>query len=234
MSAAADLERRFLAGLDDAQSAYEQIVATEAWTELGHDSFAAWWETAVRPTMRALSMRPTREIAAAVVERVRAEDAELPPAQRRTQRELAELAGVHPDTVSGRKRQDPDKAEPPLRPDLEPPTDPLPPEIAEKVRDRIEQRNGHRMSAEFAAALDRLVPDTDPWSGWRASYIRDIAAGHRVIAGRTIAEIVERSDSALIDELLRFADEVATHATAIRAALKAERRENVVPLRSVR
>jgi hypothetical protein len=97
---AEELEKAFLAGLEDAQAAYEQIVETQAWTDLGFDTFAAWWEERVRPTMRALSMRPTREIAAAVIEQVREEEADLPPAQRRTQRELAEMVGVDQATVS--------------------------------------------------------------------------------------------------------------------------------------
>lgn len=113
------LERAFLSGLNDAQDAYERIVAAEAWKLLGHDTFAGWWTNVVQPVMRALSMRPTREIAAAVVDQVRAEEAVLPSAQRRTQRELADMVGVHPDTVSGRKRQDQDKAEAPPTHDLD-------------------------------------------------------------------------------------------------------------------
>lgn len=118
---AESLEDAFLGGLDEAQHAYERIVEHEAWTLLGFETFTAWWADRVQPMMRALSMRPTREIAAAVVERVREEEAELPAAQRRTQRELANMVGVHPDTVSGRKRQDPDKAEVPPSPDLDMP-----------------------------------------------------------------------------------------------------------------
>lgn len=94
------LEKAFLSGLNDAQDAYEQIVATAAWTALGFDSFAAWWDDRVHPVMRALSMRPTREIAAAVIEQVRQEESELPPAYQRSQRELAEMVGVDQKTVS--------------------------------------------------------------------------------------------------------------------------------------
>lgn len=96
---AEELEEAFLAGLEDAQAAYEQIVETRAWTELGFDTFAGWWDNRVQPTMRALSMRPTREITAAVVEQVRQEEAALPPAQRRTQQEIAEMVGVSEATV---------------------------------------------------------------------------------------------------------------------------------------
>lgn len=90
---ARQLEAEFLSGLERAQAAYERIVAARAWTALGYDSFTAWWAGRVQPLMRALSMRPTREIAADVVERVRQEEASLPPVQRRTQRELGEMVG---------------------------------------------------------------------------------------------------------------------------------------------
>lgn len=87
------LEEKFLLGIGDAQSAYEQIVEQQAWTALGFESLADWWDARVRPVMTALSMKPTREIAAAVIEQVRAEEAELPPTWRRTQAQLAEMVG---------------------------------------------------------------------------------------------------------------------------------------------
>lgn len=93
------LERSFLSRLNEAQDAYEQFVAAKAWKQLGHDTFATWWSEIVQPVMRALSMRPTREIAAAVVDQVRTEEAGLPPAQRRTQREIGEMVGVAEATV---------------------------------------------------------------------------------------------------------------------------------------
>lgn len=104
------LEARFLGGLEDAQDAYEEIVATEAWVDLGYDTFAEWWEDRVKPAMRALSMRPTREIAASVVERVRGEEKALPPAQRRTQRELAEMVGVSQGSPAIRPRSTPERS----------------------------------------------------------------------------------------------------------------------------
>lgn len=99
---ATELEAAFLAGLEEAQGAYERIVATRAWAALGFDSFAAWWDERVAPTMRALSMKPTREIAAAVIEQVRQEEAALPSTQRRTQRELAEMVGIDRSTLANR------------------------------------------------------------------------------------------------------------------------------------
>lgn len=205
---AAELERRFLAGLDDAQSAYEEIVATQAWLDLGHESFAAWWESAVRPAMRALSMRPTREIAAAVVERVRAEEAELPPAQRRTQRELGQMVGVGHDTVARQlgSRSAPGANAP--RPDLD------------AARD------------EVAEAITKYLPPDDPWRAWRSSYLADIHAGYRVLSRQTVAEVVERADETCVEELFRLAVEMARHAEQVRAGRLARYGDNVVPLRS--
>lgn len=98
--AARQLEDRFLGGLNDAQDAYEQIMQTEAWGALGYGSYIDWWTARVVPVMRALKMRPTREIVSAGIQQVRKEEAELPPLQRRTQEQLAETFGVSHDTVS--------------------------------------------------------------------------------------------------------------------------------------
>lgn len=95
-------EESFIGNLSGAQDDYEWLVANRAWTALGWDSFADWWVSRIQPTMRALSMRPTREIAAAVVEQVRQEEADLPPAQRRRERELAEMVGATPDELRNR------------------------------------------------------------------------------------------------------------------------------------
>jgi hypothetical protein len=156
---ARQVEEAFLGGLDDAQNAYEEIVRTQAWTTLGYDTFADWWETRVRPAMRALSMRPTREITASVVEQVRQEEAELPPAQRRTQRELAEMVGQ--SESAERQRQSRSRPRDMSRDDdleevvsrewvgnriAEVATeeaktpDPLPPEIAEQIEQRIAEK----------------------------------------------------------------------------------------------
>lgn len=130
-----NLEAEFLGGLEDAQFAYERIVETEAWNLLGFDTFADWWAQRVQPVMRALSMRPTREIAASVVERVREEEAELPPAQRRTQRELADMVGISTKTLQRQSQDRPegtlsagtDLGEPePLAVDEEPPLPGMP------------------------------------------------------------------------------------------------------------
>lgn len=99
---ASRLEEEFLNGLDQAQDAFVRIMETNAWAALGHDSFADWWEQRVVPVMRALSMRPSREIAAKVLEQVQQDEAELPRPQRRTQRELADLVGVERSSLANR------------------------------------------------------------------------------------------------------------------------------------
>lgn len=133
------LEDSFLGGLNEAQDAYEQIVKTQAWTVLGYDTFTDWWTDRVTPAMRALSMRPTREIAAAVVEQVRTEEAELPSVQRRTQRELAEMVGESPDAE--RKRQARSRqADMSAEDDLDSIADPLPDAAKEWIGNRIVQK----------------------------------------------------------------------------------------------
>lgn len=140
------LEAAFLAGLNNAQDAYEPFVAIEGWKELGFDHFAEWWTDRVVPLMRALSMRPTRAISQAVIDQVREEEAALPPAQRRTQRELAELAGTSEWTVAGRVKSLQDQQQPRVSPatDLEESTDPLPAPIAREIDRRIAQKTAPR------------------------------------------------------------------------------------------
>jgi hypothetical protein len=193
---ARQLEEAFLGGLEDAQTAYEEIVATQAWTELGYDTFAEWWTDRVTPTMRALSMRPTREIAASVVEQVRAEEYALPPAQRRTQRELAEMAGVHRNTlynqdrpqaqtvptpdleaISGRLCDVPGHGYGPHRscPETMPATDPLPPEIAEQIEQRIAEKvTPEPIQPADPAVRERLALEREEQQS-RERYSRSIA-----------------------------------------------------------
>lgn len=102
VESAKQLEERFLSGMNTAQDTLEQIMASEAWRSLGWDSLADWWQARVVPHFRALQMRPTPELGAAVVGQVREEEKTLPPLQRRTQQELADLAGVSEATVGRR------------------------------------------------------------------------------------------------------------------------------------
>lgn len=132
-----DLEAAFLGGLDQAQDAYERIMATQAWTQLGHDSYADWWRVRVVPTMRALSMKPTREIAAAGIEQVRREDEERPAAQRHTQREIGDMFGVSDESVARAIGARSPQATNVAPPDLGSVEDPLPQPIAEQIAHRI-------------------------------------------------------------------------------------------------
>lgn len=126
------LEDSFLGGLNEAQDAYEQIVEARAWTVLGYNTYAEWWQDRVVPLMRALSMRPTKEIAAAGIAQVREEEADLPPVQRRTQAEIGEMFGVSEQTVArseGRSRGAPSGTRSDLeedRPDGNPAEGPTP------------------------------------------------------------------------------------------------------------
>lgn len=145
------LEEAFLGGLEDMQNAYERIVETEAWLSLGFDSFAGWWQQRVMPTMRALSMRPTREIAAAVVEKVREEEADLPPAQRRTQRELADMVGMDRSSLANRDGSRSAPRAESRQPDLE--TEPVAMPARQDVADTITAALDER--AQQAAEIQR-------------------------------------------------------------------------------
>lgn len=154
---AEELEKAFLAGLEDAQAAYEQIVETQAWTELGFDSFVGWWDERVRPTMRALSMRPTREIAAAVVEKVRQEEADLPPAQRRTQQEIAEMVGVSEATVGRLAGTRSSGATSDAGADLEPEGSPVVEAVAAAIQEVVDRPRPKASHPVFSAEENALL-----------------------------------------------------------------------------
>ncbi len=202
---AADLEARILAGLADAQEAYEEFVATEGWLERGYDSFGEWWSSTVVPTMRALSMRPTREIAARVDEQLRVDNESLPPAQRYTQRDRAELTGLSRETI-----QDRDKAERTPTPDLE---DPLPPEIADQIQERIATRQQSEAFARAESELDAAMEGTT--SRFRANFSSAMRKAGEVCSfdAQRVAECYATDYDASIERaffasLERFIDEV--------------------------
>lgn len=154
---AARREQSFLGNLANAQDDYEWIVANEAWTGLGHDSFAAWWRVRVVPVMRALSMRPTREIAAAGIEQVRREDVERPPAQRHTQREIGEMFGVTQQAIASRFA--PDKNLSPA--DLDETPMPARQDVADAIVADIDQRVQVEADARRDGELDAALEGTD-------------------------------------------------------------------------
>lgn len=75
------------------------IVTSDEWRELGYESYTEWYVGHVWPLMLDLGVRPIPRAAAGVLQRIRTDEASLPPAQRRTQRELAELVGVSDKTL---------------------------------------------------------------------------------------------------------------------------------------
>jgi len=101
---AARRERSFLSRLTGAKEDFDWILSNEAWTHLGFPSFTAWYVARVQPTIEALGARPAPELANEVLERIREDEAALPPAQRRTKAELAALTGLSEWKV--RDRQD--------------------------------------------------------------------------------------------------------------------------------
>jgi len=159
-------EDAFLRDLSGAQDHYEWIVEHQAWRELGHDSYADWWESKVAPIMRALSMRPTREIANDVLERVQAEEAELPKAQRRTQRQLAEMTGVSQRTVSrSRSLPEPNGS----NVDLAPVRSPIPDPESEAVVSRQQRLEQQRAWTQERTAAERAEREAEE-AQWRADH----------------------------------------------------------------
>ena len=98
-------EASFLKNLSGARDDYRWITANEAWLQLGYENYTAWYVARVWPLIEALGARPTPELANDVIERVHIDEAALPATQRRTDAEVAALAGVDRKTV-GRRSQD--------------------------------------------------------------------------------------------------------------------------------
>lgn len=104
---AAEAQRReasFLKNLSGARDDYQWIMSNEAWTQLGYADYTTWYVARVYPLLKALGARPSLEIANDVLDRVPADEAALPAPQRRTQDEIAELAGVSKKTVARRSQ----------------------------------------------------------------------------------------------------------------------------------
>lgn len=134
-------EASFLANLSRAQDDFDWITSHEAWKLLGHETFAAWWEARVQPLMRGLSMRPSRELAEEAADRIRDEEANLPPSMRRRERELAEFVGATHDEIRNRSPRS-SLVGIPTKDDL--PPDPLAsiPEAQRAVDEHLNQTSG--------------------------------------------------------------------------------------------
>lgn len=228
---ARQLEEAFLGGLEDAQNAYEEIVAAQAWTTLGYDTFAEWWQDRVVPAMRALSMRPTKEVAASVVEQVRQEEAELPPAQRRTQAEMAEMVGGTRDEKAVRPRSAPGvnthtaDLETPATP-ADPAPDPLPAEVAQQIDERIEARR------DVATALVQHAPDPEAAKRqWQLAFLGALRPAFKVPAQFAVDQAAEQIDDECLDELRRAAQQLTDYYERVKAARPAP--DNIRHLRAV-
>jgi hypothetical protein len=95
-------EELFLKGIGSTQDEFDWLVEHSAWIDLGFASVADWWTTRIRPVMVKLDVRPTPEMVDKVLAKVREAERALPPAQRRTQRELADLTLASDWKVRGR------------------------------------------------------------------------------------------------------------------------------------
>lgn len=189
------LEQQFLGGLNDAQDAYEQFVAAEAWTALGHETYVDWWTVKVVPVMRALKMRPTREIVATGIDQVRKEETALPPLQRRTQKELGEMFDVDQKTVSnserssrqensyGRDLGEPAKTKPPAK--KRQPITKASKEAALKLRREIEK-------LERLFADDRLPQN--------AEQVATLTRSHLTYTMQTCQDLLNQLDKELTSE----------------------------------
>ena len=165
---AEQLETEFLSKLEAAGAAYEAFTVGRGWVALGYDSFAEWWGERVMPRFRALEVKPTRALAARVIDQVRDEEQALPPLQRRTQEELGELVGGGRDAVRDRSERSTLGGNPhgsdlvgENRSTMESVDDPLSPEIGEAIDRRIEaiqqpQRAAPIWSTEEYALLDQV------------------------------------------------------------------------------
>jgi hypothetical protein len=92
-------EQRLLGRLAEAAEDWRWIMGNSAWTQLGFDTFTAWYLERVKPVADRLGLRPTPEMAWEIAEQVRVDESLLPKSQQRLQKELADLAGVSPSTL---------------------------------------------------------------------------------------------------------------------------------------
>lgn len=221
-------ESAFLENLAGAQDHYEWIVERRAWTDLGFDTFAGWWEGRIQPVMRALSMRPTREIAAKVIEQVRTEEAELPPAQRHTQKQLGEMVGLDRRTASGWKPpQDRPQVQDAHRPDLgEPRQDgaaektPPKPAVRQPESREPDPPDEEGADADLDAQLDAEMEHTA--ARFRSNFSRAIATADDVWQF-DLDRIAELYAATYERDLQPFLDEMTAWCARVGAACKRRR-----------
>lgn len=85
---------------------------------------------------------------------------------------------------------------------------------------------------EFAAALDRLVPDDNPHREWQRRFL-DTIAGTYKITRFTPEDVAERADEQLIGELIRAIDSLADYRDRVVKAHLLGIPNNVTPIRRI-
>jgi len=101
MQEAGRRERSFLKNITGAQDDLEWILTNRAWSQLGFERVADWWQARVVPAAGGfVDLRPSSAMVGRVIQAIVADEAELPKVQRRTQREIASIVRTSPATVS--------------------------------------------------------------------------------------------------------------------------------------
>lgn len=165
-------EERMLASLGTARDDFEWIAANRGWLLLGHSTCMEWWRDRIQPAADGLMLRPAPDVAKRVIGLIQQEQAELPPAQRSSKKELAQVVGAS-DWVSRGRRQDPSKRRPAAGNDLDGPTvidlqpssvtdekplDPEPADIAAALTQAIKETAAHTSAAGPAATTGGAFP----------------------------------------------------------------------------
>jgi hypothetical protein len=83
---------------------------------------------------------------------------------------------------------------------------------------------------EFAAVLDRLVPDSNPHREWQRRFL-DTIAGTYKITRFTPEDVVERAGEQLVAELIRAVDSLADYRDRVVKAHLLSIPNNVTPIR---
>ena len=93
-------EASFLKNITGAQDDLEWILTNRAWTQLGFERVAEWWDAKVGPVLDGLDLKPSTAMVERVIHAIVADESDLAKVQRRTQREIASIARTNPTKVS--------------------------------------------------------------------------------------------------------------------------------------
>lgn len=86
------------------------------------------------------------------------------------------------------------------------------------------------VGADFDAALDRLVPDPEPYGPWRLAYLGHIEKGRYPLAAGD-EMVAEAADDECMDELRRLAEDVAAFYERVCRIRRERYGDNVIPIR---